>query len=165
LALAVLYFFRDPEKPVSASDREILSPSDGTIRDIRQAERVCISIYLSLFDIHVTRAPVSGQVRSVHYSPGQFLAAFRKKSFLVNENNLIEIRHETSTVLLRQIAGTFARRIVCRCRPGDNLVRGQKIGLIRFGSGIELCLPAGTALRVRAGDKVKISETVLGTLP
>jgi phosphatidylserine decarboxylase len=123
-----------------------------------------ISIFLSLWDVHMNRAPYGGVVRSVVYTPGKFLAAYRQEASLVNEANTVTITDHGREFSVKQIAGVLARRIVCRVRPGDTLEKGQRYGLIRFGSRTDLLLPAAAEIAVQVGDVVRGGETILAFL-
>ena len=123
-----------------------------------------ISIFLSILNVHVNRAPYGGKVEKVAYTPGEFLAAYRREASLVNEANSVTIESQGRQFLVRQIAGVVARRIVCRVRPGDVLEKGQRYGLIRFGSRVDLVLPQDAEVVVQVGDKVKGGETILAFL-
>jgi phosphatidylserine decarboxylase len=122
-----------------------------------------VSIFLSIFDVHINRAPAGGEVRAVRYRQGAFRAAFRKDAAERNERSELEMSTERGTIRIRQIAGVVARRIVCRVRAGDRLASGERFGLIRFGSRTDLLLPAGVTLSVRRGDRVRGGLSVIGT--
>lgn len=158
----VLIFFRDPERHIKSSDDAILSPADGRIMEITSNK---ISIYLSLFDVHVNRSPVSGLVDSIKYTSGKYMPAFLKKASAVNENNLISIiTNNGINIMVRQVAGIFARRIVCYCKKGDYLKQGDRIGMIRLGSCVQVYVPDNTTINVVNGDRVKAGETVIAHL-
>jgi phosphatidylserine decarboxylase len=166
LTLGVALFFRDPERIIPQSPETIVSPADGRIMEIvsenTQTQR--ISIFLSVWDVHINRAPYSGVVRSIVYTPGKFLAAYRQEASLVNEANTVTIADHGREFIVKQIAGVLARRIVCRVRPGDTLEKGQRYGLIRFGSRTDLLLPATAEIAVQVGDVVRGGETILAFL-
>lgn len=172
----ILYFFRDPhrEVPTQDSDHLILSPADGTVMDIRVMDEplylkgpaLRISIFMSLLDVHVNRSPVAGRVEFVRHVPGKFLQAFRSEASDVNEHNLLGIRMERDgasqgRVLVKQIAGILARRCVCYAHVGEQLERGQRFGLIRFSSRVDLFLPPQVRSRVVVGDHVTGGCSVL----
>jgi phosphatidylserine decarboxylase len=177
LALAlttfVLYFFRDPERVSPEEDDVVVSPADGKVILIEKMfddqfvkEHVYkISIFMNIFNVHVNRFPLPGTVTQVRYSPGSFLAANTERAALENENCALVIatpgRQKLAVV---QVAGLIARRIVCWATKGDYLARGQRFGLIRFGSRVDLYLPLQIQLEVRPGQKVRAGETVLGYL-
>ena len=166
LTVGVALFFRDPERSIPQTPETIVSPADGRVMEIvpenTQSQR--ISIFLSLWDVHINRAPYGGVVQSVVYTPGKFLAAYRQEASLVNEANAITIAAHGREFLVKQIAGILARRIVCRVRPGDTLEKGQRYGLIRFGSRTDLLLPATAEIAVQVGDVVRGGETILAFL-
>ena len=169
----VLMFFRDPERIIPTGDETVLSPADGrvivseTVTDVRfsDQERLKISIFMNVFNVHVNRNPVSGIVRRVAYVPGAFLAADNQKAHLKNEYCAVTVTdHKDNEITFVQIAGLIARRIVCRLEPGDSITRGHRFGLIRFGSRVDVYLPADSQPMVSPGDKVKAGETVLASL-
>jgi len=166
LTVGVALFFRDPERIIPQTPETIVSPADGRVMEIvpENTQTRRISIFLSLWDVHINRAPYSGVVRSVVYTPGKFLAAYRQEASLVNEANTVTIADHGREFIVRQIAGVLARRIVCRVRPGDTLKKGQRYGLIRFGSRTDLLLPATAEIAVQVGDVVRGGETVLAFL-
>ena len=124
-----------------------------------------ISIFLSIFDVHINRIPISGKVSYYNYNPGAFLPAYREKASLLNEQTSIGITNGVHKVLVRQIAGLLARRIVCTIREGEDVLQGSRFGLIKFGSRVDLFLPPGVHLQIEKGQKVKGGETVIGVLP
>jgi phosphatidylserine decarboxylase len=166
LTLGVALFFRDPERIIPQSPETVVSPADGHIMEIvpENTQTRRISIFLSLWDVHINRAPYGGLVRSIVYTPGKFLAAYRQEASLVNEANTVTIADHGREFIVKQIAGVLARRIVCRVRPGDTLEKGQRYGLIRFGSRTDLLLPATAEIAVQVGDVVRGGETVLAFL-
>jgi phosphatidylserine decarboxylase len=166
LTVGVALFFRDPERIIPQTPETIVSPADGRVMEIvpENAQTRRISIFLSLWDVHINRAPYGGVVRSVVYTPGQFLAAYRQEASLVNEANTVTIADHGREFIVKQIAGVLARRIVCRVRPGDTLEKGQRYGLIRFGSRTDLLLPATAEIAVQVGDVVRGGETILAFL-
>jgi phosphatidylserine decarboxylase len=166
LTVGVALFFRDPERIIPQTPETVVSPADGRVMEIvpenTQTQR--ISIFLSLWDVHINRAPYGGVVRSVVYTPGKFLAAYRQEASLVNEANTVTIADHGRELIVKQIAGVLARRIVCRVRPGDTLEKGQRYGLIRFGSRTDLLLPMTAEIAVQVGDMVRGGETILAFL-
>ena len=166
LTVGVALFFRDPERIIPQTPETVVSPADGRVMEIvpenTQTQR--ISIFLSLWDVHINRAPYGGVVRSVVYTPGKFLAAYRQEASLVNEANTVTIADHGRELIVKQIAGVLARRIVCRVRPGDTLEKGQRYGLIRFGSRTDLLLPTTAEIAVQVGDVVRGGETILAFL-
>jgi phosphatidylserine decarboxylase len=171
-ALCVLFagfcvaFFRDPDRDIPATDG-VLSPADGTVMEVVSVDgegygrgRV-LRIFLSVFDGHVQRSPVSGTVKSLRYMPGVFLDARDPRAPFANESNSIEIESEKGRVMVKQISGLLARRIVCWVRQDDVLEAGERIGLIRFGSQVDLYLPAEAEITVKEGDRVVAGQTVV----
>jgi phosphatidylserine decarboxylase len=168
-----LYFFRDPERQTPGSANDVVSPADGRVVVAGEAIAEAappgswrqISIFLSPMDVHVNRAPVSGRVSKVEYRPGKFLPAYRREAASDNERNEVWIDHDGQTVVCRQVVGILARRIVCRVGAGAELRAGQRFGVMKFGSRIDLYLPPDSTLRVSVGDRVQSGVTVLATLP
>ena len=159
-----------PPRRVPHEAGAIVSPADGKVEDAEWIEtsagsRVRVSIFLNVFDVHVNRVPVSGRVSLVEYREGAFLNALNAESAVHNEQTLIMIDTGGYSVSFKQIAGVLARRIVCNLREGDSVIRGQRMGLIKFGSRTDVLLPAGVTLRVKAGDRVKGGSSVLAVMP
>lgn len=170
LGLFFMWFFRDPARRVPHEPGLIVSPADGKVEDAEWIEtaagsRVRVSIFLNVFDVHVNRVPVGGTVSLVEYREGAFLNAMNAESAVHNEQTLITIDTGEYSVSFKQIAGLIARRIVCNLREGDQVVRGQRMGLIKFGSRTDVLLPANVELRVKAGDRVKGGSSVLAVIP
>jgi len=175
LALFSLYFFRDPKRRIPEGDNLVLSPADGRVLALEEvvedrflggpARRV--SIFMNIFDVHVNRFPISGTVRFKEYRKGKFFNASLDKASIHNEALSIGAECENSTcrVLVRQVAGLVARRIVCRVKEGDILRRGDRFGMIKFGSRLEVYLPPEVRWRVAQGDRVLAGETVLAEIP
>ncbi|MDH4321398.1 MAG: phosphatidylserine decarboxylase family protein [Desulfobulbaceae bacterium] len=169
----VLYFFRDPSR-ISGDEKDVMvSPADGKVIVIDKVfddrfvkEHVYkVSIFMNVFNVHVNRFPFSGEVKKIHYSPGRFYSADTERGALHNEYCAVTMETETGRrMAVVQVAGLIARRIVCWVRPGDRLERGERYGLIRFGSRVDLYLPLQTQLEVKIGQKVRAGETVLGYL-
>ena len=173
VTLFTAWFFRNPHRSAPTSERAVVAPGDGKVVEIcEEAEprflkdkSVRISIFLNIFDVHVNRIPCAGTVEQVVYQPGRFLVASRPEATLQNEQNALLIRAaQGAKVLCVQIAGLIARRIVCWVAPGERVACGERFGLIRFGSRMDLFLPAGTKVNVKVGDHVKGGETLLGEL-
>lgn len=173
LAVFFLWFFRDPERAIPAGNGLIVSPGDGLVTETAsiatpEGPRQRISIFLSVFDVHVNRAPIGGTVIRVHYRKGQFLNAMNPASAERNEQSVITVRGTGADadleITFKQIAGLLARRIVCRCVEGQKVERGQRVGLIKFGSRVDVLLPACAELRVKVGQRVKGGATVLAFL-
>ncbi len=173
LAAFVVYFFRDPERAIPQGERLILSPADGKILAVKPfpdwkgpfgESLIRISIFMSVLDVHVNRAPLTAVVNAVTHAPGRFRAAWGEGASADNEQTLTHFASPDGDVWVKQIAGLIARRIVCRLRPGDKVVAGERIGLIRFGSRVDVILPATAELKVRRGQTVKGGSTVLGVI-
>jgi len=160
--LFVLYFFRDPRRSTPTDPQALISPADGTIVEAGP-ER--IGIFLSVFNVHVCRAPMSGRVERVEHSPGRFLAAYREEASTQNERTAIVLECEGRQLRFILIAGLVARRIVCRIKPGQNVAAGERVGLIRFGSRAEVELPPNSRVAVRSKQRVRAGETILAHLP
>ena len=174
----IIWFFRDPERNIPVDENAIISPADGLVMDIEELEEpmfvkqkaVRVGIFMSPFDVHLTRVPDSGRISFLYYSPGKFLSAFKPKAKTDNENNSIGLFLKRAgkeiPVLIRQISGVLARRIVCECNLEDEVVRGQRIGMIKFGSRTEVYLPVSSKpeIKVKVGDKVRGGETVVAEL-
>ncbi len=174
LACGVAAFFRDPERLVPSGEGLVVSPADGkivTIAPVRGDELFAdavnrISIFLSPLDVHINRSPVAGRVNDVRYQAGKFLAAYKEDASRYNEQNALHIVDERERNWgVVQIAGVLARRIVCRSKPGDGLARGDRFGLIMFGSRTDIYLPAGCRIEVAEGQRVKGGETIIGRFP
>jgi phosphatidylserine decarboxylase len=172
LTLFVLFFFRDPERSVPAGQGVVVSPADGkviVVKDVYEPDYLKqdvkqISIFLSIFNVHVNRAPVEGAVELVKYNPGKFHVASADKASLDNEQTAMVITNGRRKILVKQIAGLIARRIVCYAKPGDALTRGERYGLIRFGSRVDLFLPKDAEIKVKVGDRVTGAQDVIGVL-
>jgi phosphatidylserine decarboxylase len=169
-----LYFFRDPEPRVPTSPEAVVAPAHGLVDCVEESTELefvrgaCrrVSIFLSVFDVHVQNAPVAGKITFLKYQPGQFLSALKTESARCNENVLIGIESSErpgERIAVRQIAGLIARRIVSWSSVGDTVARGQRLGLIQFGSRCDLYLPLAAHIRVKPGDKVVAGETVVAT--
>lgn len=162
LAAFMLYFFRDPEREVPADDHLIVSAADGKVTRIETSdEHKLVSVFLSPLDVHINRSPIAGQIREITYVPGKKMPATSDNASLINERNSLVIEGENITVTCTQIAGILARRIVCWAKAGDNLERGQRFGLIKFGSRTDLLMPPNVDILVRVGDTVKGGETII----
>jgi phosphatidylserine decarboxylase len=169
LSSAFTFFFRDPERIPPAGDGRLVAPADGRVLAIEyraspprlESPATRITVFLSLLDVHVTRAPVSGTVGRVDYRPGKFHPAYRPEAGEHNESCALDIRGGPADVLVRQIVGVAARRIKCFVRPADRVARGQRIGLMYFGSRIELDLPPGAEVKVGLSQKIRAGETVI----
>jgi len=172
LTAFIFYFFRDPERTVPVERNVFVAPADGkiiVIKDMLETEHLHkdvkqISIFMSPFNVHVNRVPCDGKVKSVHHVKGKFLAAYKDEASMQNEH--IDMVYETryGDLLLRQVAGFVARRAVCRKNEGDVLQGGERYGLIKFSSRVDIYLPKETAIKIRMGDMVRAGETVLGEI-
>jgi len=170
LAAFFLWFFRDPPRRIPEGEGIVVSPADGKVEEADWIEttsgsRVRVTIFLNVFDVHVNRVPAEGVVRLVEYREGQFLNALKPESALHNEQTLVTIENEHYAVSFKQIAGLLARRIICNLQAGQRVERGQRMGMIKFGSRCDVLLPASVDLRVKAGDRVKGGSSVLGIVP
>lgn len=170
VTLLVWHFFRDPERVFTASPEEVLSPADGKVILVEKVEGtqflqlpcVKISIFMSIFDVHVNRSPCSGVVQAIEYRKGGFLAAHLSKASAENERCWTWIRADSGhDVVMTQVAGLIARRILCWPREGDRLMRGERFGMIRFGSRMDVYVPVNSEIRVSVGDRACGGETVL----
>jgi phosphatidylserine decarboxylase len=162
------YFFRDPERVSPTAPGLLLSPADGTIVAVTrllpeqgQATATLVSVFLSVFDVHINRAPVAGEVVDIQYQAGKFLPAFRADASDLNEQNVVTFQVEERAVVVKQIAGILARRIVCRVQAGDRLSRGERFGLIRFGSRVDTIIPPEYEVYACPGQRVRGGESVL----
>ncbi|MCC7174196.1 MAG: phosphatidylserine decarboxylase family protein [Bryobacterales bacterium] len=162
LAVFSLYFFRDPERTVPAGALAV-SPADGKVVAVRQdaAGETRLSIFLSIFDVHVNRSPIAGSITGVRYRPGRFLAANREAASVENEQNSITVEGEGTRIVFNQIAGVIARRVVFFKKPGDVVAAGERVGLIKFGSRVDVFLGPEWVLEVKAGQRVKAGSSVL----
>lgn len=172
LGLFIAFFFRDPEREIPAGAGLVVSPADGRIVRIAPADEpnplgpgaMQVSIFLSIFDVHVNRAPIAGQIVRVDYRRGEFLPAFDDKASLRNEQNSVLVEDQAGRVAFKQIAGLIARRIVFRKQVGDTVARGERVGLIKFGSRVDVFVPAGARLCVRHGQRVTGGISVVAEL-
>jgi len=167
------WFFRDPDRFIDMEEenpRAIISPADGKVikaemyldEEYRMEESQIVSIFMSVFDVHVNRYPVKGKVEYVNYKKGKFMAAWNDKASEFNEQAVIGILSGENRVTVKQIAGLVAQRIVCYADVGDEVEQGHKLGIIKFGSRVDLILPINCELKVKIGDRVKAGETVIG---
>jgi phosphatidylserine decarboxylase len=167
-----LFFFRDPERQVSASDGVVLSPADGRVLVAGPAEAAAappgewlqISIFLSPINVHVNRVPVSGRVTRVSFQRGRFLPAYHRDAAATNERSEIWIDHGGHPIVARQIVGVLARRVVCRLQSGAVVRAGDRYGVMKFGSRMDVFVPPGAELRVKVGDAVRGGETIIAVL-
>jgi phosphatidylserine decarboxylase len=167
-----LFFFRDPERQIGGESDAVLSPADGRVLVAGQATAEAappgawqqISIFLSPMDVHVNRVPVSGRVTRVSYTPGRFLPAYHHDAATINERSEIWIDHDGQTIVARQVVGVLARRVVCRLESGAFVRAGDRYGIMKFGSRMDVFLPPKAAIRVKVGDRVRGGETVIAVL-
>lgn len=173
LALFVAYFFRDPQRAIPSDPSLVLSPADGKVIEIRTVDEPAflggkgqrVTIFLSIFNVHVQRSPVDGTVDYYQYHPGGYAVAWHEKASEENERANLGISHSKGRVVVTQIAGLIARRIVTYPRPGDTVERGQRIGLIRFGSRVDLIVPMEWTVTTKVGDVVAGGTSVLAEIP
>jgi phosphatidylserine decarboxylase len=170
LAAFVFYFFRDPDRVIPNDPGAVVSPADGRVVVVtdqddadRQGKR--ISIFLAIWNVHVNRSPAAGTILRMDYRPGKFLAAMRARASMENEQNVISLSTAAGEMVFKQIAGLIARRVVCWKKPGDVVQRGERIGLVRFGSRVDLWVPRDAEILVSVGDSVKGGSSVLARWP
>jgi len=166
LAAFFLWFFRDPERVIPTEPGAIVSPADGKVTDVSTirlngADRQRISIFLNVFNVHVNRSPIAGVIREVRYQRGKFVNAMSAESASENEQNIVTVEGDGQTVVFKQIAGLLARRIVFTRKVGDTVARGERVGLIKFGSRVDVVLETGAHVLVKVGDVVKGASSVL----
>jgi phosphatidylserine decarboxylase len=169
LAFFFLWFFRDPERQIPSGAGIVVSPGDGKVTDVvsinsPDGPKTRVSIFLSVFDVHVNRAPITGVITDIRYQRGKFLNAMGSNCVEENEQNIVTVEGEGRKVVFKQIAGLLARRIVFEPKLGDTLVRGQRVGLIKFGSRVDLIVDGDAAIQVKVGDRVKGGATVVAVL-
>jgi phosphatidylserine decarboxylase len=169
----IIFFFRNPKRIVPEGKNIIVSPADGTVMSVTEIDEndfikgkaVKVSIFLSLFNVHINRSPVKGTVRYTAYRPGKYLPAFKSHASDINERNTIGVETEEGVkIIVHQITGFVARRIVCWVNKGDRLEAGERFGLIKFGSCTEIIMPAGVNISVKPGDKVRGSKSIIGVM-
>lgn len=174
VALWVAYFFRDPERTGERGERLVVAPADGKVIQITEVDEpafvkgraIRVSIFMNVFNVHVNRYPVSGTVQYVHYNKGKFLNAAADKASLENEQSSVGVQTDAGLrVLVRQIAGLIARRIVTYSRMGERVSQGDRMGIIRFGSRVDLFLPTGSTVRVKTGELTTAGVTIVAELP
>jgi phosphatidylserine decarboxylase len=166
LAVFFLWFFRDPERQIPAAEGAIVSPGDGKVTEVSSVPQngepsTRISIFLNVFNVHVNRSPIAGVITDVNYKRGKFGNAMGAISAEENEQNVVTVRGDTGTVVFKQIAGLIARRIVFNKKVGDHLARGERVGLIKFGSRVDVIFLAGAEIKVKVGDHVAGGSSVL----
>jgi phosphatidylserine decarboxylase len=169
LAAFFLWFFRDPERAIPGTPGALVSPADGKVTLISQVvdsgkSFTRVSIFLSVFDVHVNRSPISGMIADVRYRKGKFLNAMGAASAEENEQNIVKVEGEGQTVIFKQISGLLARRIVFNKKMGDSVARGERVGMIKFGSRVDVLMEASANLQVKLGDHVTGGSSVLAYL-
>ena len=172
LAVFIVNFFRDPERAVPDDPDAVICPADGRVIKVEKVmddrftgkKALVVCVFMNVFNVHVNRAPVRGRIKEIRYNKGRFFPADKEKASLENEQNAVFIESEKGLVVANQIAGLVARRIVCRKKVGDELEKGERFGLIRFGSRVDVFMPAAAVASVKVGDKVKAGSSVLGRL-
>jgi len=172
ISFFVIFFFRDPDRENDVEQNAVLTPADGKILEVRHFQdkntplgepAVKVSIFMSIFNVHVNRIPIGGDIEKITYHPGKFFSANRDKASKYNENNRITLKtHDSHRIVFIQIAGLIARRIACWVKEGDPVVTGQRFGLIRFGSRLEVYLPIDSRIIVNVNQKVKAGKTIIG---
>ena len=172
ITLFMVFFFRDPERRIPEGEGFFVSPADGKViltRDIYEKDYLKagskeISIFMSLFNVHVNRSPYDGKVSFIKHSSGKFFVAYKDAASIENENTVMVLDGKNGKIVVRQVAGFIARRIVCRAKAGDALRHGERYGMIKFGSRLDVYLPKDVKIKVKVGDKVKAGETILGQM-
>jgi phosphatidylserine decarboxylase len=165
LAGFVCYFFRNPDRQIPNGKNLVVSPADGTVIKISKGTEngeQTVSIFLNIFNVHVQRSPISGELQQLEYKRGKFKVAYDEEASRVNEQNILTIQGQEIQVVVRQVAGLIARRVICWKRPGYTLQRGELFGLIRFGSRVDIVLPEHVKLLVKVGDQVQGGSSILG---
>ncbi len=171
LTAFMLYFFRDPDRKIPDGKNIFVSPADGKvilIKDVHESEHLNadmkeVSIFMSPFNVHVNRSPCDAKVKTVKHTEGRFMAAYKDDASVRNENIAMVLETKYGDILVRQVAGFVARRAVCRKNEGDILMRGERYGIIKFSSRLDIYLPKDIQIKVKIGDKVRAGETVLGS--
>jgi phosphatidylserine decarboxylase len=165
ISLFCVYFFRDPRVQTADGDNLVLSPCSGTVLEISESEKDrIVRVFLSVLDVHLQRSPVAGKVVNIEHRPGKFLRAMNPQAHIVNEQNIIAIKNNSGEYFVKQVAGILARRCVSWVKCGDILKSGDKIGMIKFGSQVDLYMPKSASVRVKRGDKVVAGVTVFASL-
>ncbi|MEK7741655.1 MAG: phosphatidylserine decarboxylase family protein [Nitrospirota bacterium] len=172
ITVFMVYFFRDPEREIPEGEGLFVSPADGKIiliKDVFEKEHLKadvkeISIFMSPFNVHVNRTPCDGKIKNIQHNKGKFMAAYKDQASFKNENIEMTLKTKYGDILVRQVAGYVARRAVCRANAGDSLKRGERYGIIKFSSRLDVYLPKNTEIKVKLGDRVKAGETVIGVI-
>ena len=165
-----LWFFRDPEREIPTQAGAVVSPGDGKVTEVARvlidgSQRLRISIFLSVFNVHVNRSPIAGVIQAAHYQTGKFVNAMSAESAAQNEQNIVTVEGEGQTVIFKQIAGLLARRIVFTKKVGERVERGERVGLIKFGSRVDVVLDANAVPQVKVGDRVRGGASVVALAP
>ncbi len=160
----ICFFFRNPDRHIPEGTNLVVSPADGKVVKISRTDdgQQTISIFLNIFNVHVNRSPISGELEKLEYKRGDFKVAFSEEASRVNEQNILTISGQGIRIVVRQIAGLIARRVVCWKKPGNTMKRGELIGLIRFGSRVDVVLPEQVKVLVKVGDQVQGGSSILG---
>lgn len=172
ITVFMVYFFRDPEREIPEGEGLFVSPADGKIiliKDVFEKEHLKadvkeISIFMSPFNVHVNRTPCDGKIKNIQHNKGKFMAAYKDEASFKNENIEMTLKTKYGDILVRQVAGYVARRAVCRANAGDSLKRGERYGIIKFSSRLDVYLPKNTEIKVKLGDRVRAGETVIGVI-
>jgi phosphatidylserine decarboxylase len=169
VALFVFYFFRNPDRKIPMEPGVVVSPADGRVVVVKDEENAGrpgkrISVFLAIWNVHVNRSPAAGTIARLEYKPGKFLAAWAEKASLENEQNVFTLSSEYGEIVFKQIAGWVARRVVSWKKTGDTVGRGELVGLVRFGSRVDLWLPEGAEIAVKVGDNVKGGSSVIARM-
>jgi phosphatidylserine decarboxylase len=172
LMFFMVFFFRDPERNTPAEKDMFYAPADGKIilieeteeRELLNRRALVVSIFMSAFNVHVNRAPCDGTVKEVKHYPGKFIAAFKHESSMVNEHITMLLKTEHGEIVIRQVAGLLARRAVCRAMPGDSLVQGQRFGIIKFSSRVDVFLPLHARVKVKLNERVKAGKAIIAAI-
>ncbi|MGI6120330.1 MAG: phosphatidylserine decarboxylase family protein [Desulfosporosinus sp.] len=170
LFLFILFFFRNPERDIPMDELSLVSPADGVVMDVERVfedqfingESIRVRIFLSIFDVHINRSPMAGEVVFRAYRPGQMIPAFKSHASELNEKNYVGIQNRYVQILVTQVTGFIARRIVCWVNKGDKVVKGERFGLIKFGSCSEVFVPINVDIKVSPGDKVRAGVSTIG---
>jgi len=170
LALFVFYFFRSPDRKIPMEPGVVVSPADGRVVVVKDEENAGrpgkrVSVFLAIWNVHVNRSPAAGTITKLEYKPGKFLAAWAESASLENEQNVFTLSSEYGEIVFKQIAGWVARRVVSWKKSGDTVVRGELVGLVRFGSRVDLWLPESAEIAVKVGDNVKGGSSVIARMP
>lgn len=165
VGLFCAFFFRDPKRVPPAGENLVISPCDGTVMEtLEENGQKVIRVFLSVFNVHIQRSPVSGLLKNLEYRPGKFLKANDNQAHLLNEQNIFTIETNKGIVIVKQVAGILARRVVAWSKAGDVLKTGDKIGLIKFSSQVDIHLPLSAEVKVKPGDKIAGARTIIGEL-